>query len=75
VSSFTRWDSDAYRRRVGAQEADPRRHAIIAKQWECQISENRKRPDSPLGELTVGPWQHGTGNADRTNMNGLATAS
>jgi DNA-binding XRE family transcriptional regulator len=43
VSSFTKWDRDAYRRRVGAEEAARRRGAIMAEQWGYQLAEERKR--------------------------------
>src|ERR1700733_3926059 len=43
VSSFTKWDRDAYRRRVGEDEAARRRGAIMAEQWGYQLAEERKR--------------------------------
>jgi DNA-binding XRE family transcriptional regulator len=43
VSSFTKWDRDAYRRRVGEEEAARRRGAIMAEQWGYQLAEERKR--------------------------------
>ena len=43
MSSFTKWDRDAYRRRVGAEEAARRRGAIMAEQWGYQLAEERKR--------------------------------
>lgn len=43
MSSFTKWDRDAYRRRVGEGEAARRRRAIIAEQWGYQLAEERKR--------------------------------
>ena len=44
MSSFSKWDRDAYRSRVGAQEAARRRGAIMAEQWGYQLAEQRKRP-------------------------------
>jgi DNA-binding XRE family transcriptional regulator len=43
VSSFTKWDRDAYHRRVGAKEAARRRGTIMAEQWGYQLAEERKR--------------------------------
>jgi hypothetical protein len=43
VSSFTKWDRDAYRRRVGEEKAARRRGAIMAEQWGYQLAEERKR--------------------------------
>lgn len=43
MSSFSKWDRDAYRSRVGAQEAARRRGAIMAEQWGYQLAEQRKR--------------------------------
>ena len=33
MTSFSKWDRDAYRARVGEEEAARRRGAIMAKQW------------------------------------------
>jgi hypothetical protein len=33
VASFPKWDRDAYRARVGEEEAARRRGAIMAEQW------------------------------------------
>jgi DNA-binding XRE family transcriptional regulator len=43
VTSFSKWDRDAYRARVGEQEAARRRGAIMAEQWGYQLAEQRKR--------------------------------
>ena len=43
MSSFTKWDRDAYRRRVGEEEAARRRGAIMDEQWGYQLAEERKR--------------------------------
>ncbi|WP_157120918.1 hypothetical protein [Nocardia miyunensis] len=39
MSSFSKWDRDAYRKRVGADEAARRRGAIMAEQWGYQLAE------------------------------------
>jgi DNA-binding XRE family transcriptional regulator len=43
MKSFTKWDRDAYRRRVGDEEAARRRGAIMAEQWGHALAEERKR--------------------------------
>jgi hypothetical protein len=43
VTSFSKWDRDAYRARVGEDEAARRRGAIMAEQWGHQLAEQRKR--------------------------------
>lgn len=43
MSGFTKWDRDAYRRRIGEDEAARRRGAIMAGQWGYQLAEERKR--------------------------------
>jgi DNA-binding XRE family transcriptional regulator len=43
VTSFSKWDRDAYRARVGEEEAARRRGAIMAEQWGHQLAEQRKR--------------------------------
>lgn len=43
MSSFSKWDRDAYHRRVGEDEAARRRGAIMAAQWGYQLAEERKR--------------------------------
>ncbi|MFE3225900.1 helix-turn-helix transcriptional regulator [Nocardia sp. NPDC059228] len=43
MSSFSKWDKDAYRKRVGEDEAARRRGAIMAEQWGHQLAEERKR--------------------------------
>jgi DNA-binding XRE family transcriptional regulator len=43
VSSFTKWDREEYRRRVGEDEAARRRGAIMAEQWGHDLAEQRKR--------------------------------
>jgi len=43
VTSFSKWDRDAYRARVGEEEAARRRSAIMAEQWGSQLAEQRKR--------------------------------
>jgi hypothetical protein len=43
MSSFSKWDRDAYRARVGEDEAARRRGAIMAEQWGYQLAEQRKR--------------------------------
>jgi len=42
VSSFSKWDRDACRARVG-EEAARRRGALMAGQWGYQLAEQRKR--------------------------------
>jgi DNA-binding XRE family transcriptional regulator len=51
VSSFTKWDRDAYRRRVGEDEATRRRDAIMAEQWGYQLAQERKRLGFTQAEL------------------------
>ena len=43
MASFTKWDRDAYRSRVGEEEAARRRGAIMAEQWGFQLAEERNR--------------------------------
>lgn len=43
MSGFAKWDRDAYRRRVGEEEAARRRGAIMAEQWGYQLAEQRNR--------------------------------
>ena len=43
MTSFSKWDRDAYRARVGEGEAARRRGAIMAEQWGYQLAEQRKR--------------------------------
>lgn len=43
MTSFSKWDRDAYRARVGEHEAARRRGAIMAEQWGYQLAEQRKR--------------------------------
>ena len=43
MTSFSKWDRDAYRARVGEEEAARRRGAIMAEQWGYQLAEQRKR--------------------------------
>jgi DNA-binding XRE family transcriptional regulator len=43
VTSFSKWDRDAYRARVGEEEAARRPGAIMAGQWGYQLAEQRKR--------------------------------
>ena len=43
MSSFSKWDRDAYHARVGEEEAARRRGAIMAEQWGYQLAEQRKR--------------------------------
>ncbi|MFE1592693.1 helix-turn-helix transcriptional regulator [Nocardia sp. NPDC058705] len=43
MSGFKKWDRDAYRKRVGEDEAARRRGAIMAEQWGYQLAEERKR--------------------------------
>jgi DNA-binding XRE family transcriptional regulator len=43
MNSFSKWDRDAYRSRVGEEEAARRRGAIMAGQWGVQLAEQRKR--------------------------------
>jgi hypothetical protein len=38
MSGFSKWDRDAYRSRVGEEEAARRRGAIMAEQWGYQPS-------------------------------------
>jgi DNA-binding XRE family transcriptional regulator len=43
VTSLSTWDRDAYRARVGEEEAARRCGAIMAEQREYQLAEQRKR--------------------------------
>jgi DNA-binding XRE family transcriptional regulator len=43
MRSFSEWDRDAYRARVGEEEAARRRGAIMAGQLGHQLAEQRKR--------------------------------
>jgi transcriptional regulator with XRE-family HTH domain len=43
VTSFSKWDRDACRARVGEEEAARRPGAIMAGQWGYQLAEQRKR--------------------------------
>jgi DNA-binding XRE family transcriptional regulator len=43
MSTFSKWDRDAYRSRVGGEEAARRRGAIMAEQWGYQLAEQRRR--------------------------------
>jgi transcriptional regulator with XRE-family HTH domain len=43
MSSFSRWNRGAYRRRVGEDEAAGRRGAIMAERWGYQLAEERER--------------------------------
>jgi hypothetical protein len=43
VSSFTEWDRDACRRRVGEDEAARRRNAIMAEQWGYQLAQEQRQ--------------------------------
>ncbi|MBO0831302.1 MAG: XRE family transcriptional regulator [Actinobacteria bacterium] len=43
MSGFSKWDRDAYRSRVGEEEAARRRGAIMAEQWGYQLAEQRQR--------------------------------
>ena len=43
MTSFSKWDRDAYRARVGEEEAARRRGAIMAEQWGYQLAEQRRR--------------------------------
>ncbi|MFD4434288.1 helix-turn-helix transcriptional regulator [Nocardia sp. NPDC058497] len=43
MSSFKKWDRDAYRKRVSDDEAARRRGAIMAEQWGYQLAEERQR--------------------------------
>ena len=43
MTSFCKWDRDAYRARVGEDEASRRRGAIMAEQWGYQLAQQRKR--------------------------------
>lgn len=43
MSSFSKWDREGYRRRVGEEEAARRRRSIMAEQWGYQLAEERKR--------------------------------
>lgn len=45
MSTFTKWDRDGYRRRVGEEEAARRRRSIIAEQWGYQLAEERRQPE------------------------------
>jgi hypothetical protein len=50
VTGFSKWDRDAYRARVGEEEAARRRGAITVEQWGHQLAEQCKR----LGFTQVG---------------------
>ncbi len=39
MSSFSEWDREGYRRRVGEEEAARRRRSIMAEQWGYQLAE------------------------------------
>jgi hypothetical protein len=43
MSSYRKWDKDAYRKRVGDDEAARRRGAVMAEQWGYRLAEERKR--------------------------------
>ena len=43
MSSFSKWDRDAYWARVGEEESARRRSAIMAEQWGHQLAEQRRR--------------------------------
>jgi DNA-binding XRE family transcriptional regulator len=43
VTSFSKWNRDAYRARAGGEETARRRGAIMAEQWGDQLAEQRKR--------------------------------
>jgi len=43
MSSYSKWDRNAYRARVGEDESARRRGAIMAEQWGYQLAEERKR--------------------------------
>ena len=43
MSSYSKWDLDAYRTRVGEEESARRRAAIMAEQWGHQLAEQRRR--------------------------------
>ncbi|MFI5717800.1 helix-turn-helix domain-containing protein [Nocardia sp. NPDC051750] len=43
MSSFSKWDREGYRRRVGEEEAARRRRSIMAEQWGHRLAEERKR--------------------------------
>jgi hypothetical protein len=43
MSSYSKWDREGYRRRVGEEEAARRRRSIMAEQWGYQLAEERKR--------------------------------
>ncbi len=42
MSSFSKWDREGYRRRVGEEEAARRRRSIMA-EWGYQLAEERRR--------------------------------
>jgi len=42
MASFSKWDREAYRARVGENEAARRRGAIMAEQWRSQLAEQRR---------------------------------
>ena len=44
MTSFSKWDRDAYRARVGEEEAARRRGTIMAEQRAYQLARQRKRP-------------------------------
>ncbi|MGW1740580.1 hypothetical protein ACWCPQ_17420 [Nocardia sp. NPDC001965] len=58
MSSFSKWDREGYRRRVGEEEAARRRRSIMAEQWGYQLAEERKRlgfTQAGLAEIMGGP--------------------
>lgn len=52
MSSYTKWDRDAYVERVGGeQEAEQRRKALMARQSGQQLAEERKRQGLTQAQL------------------------
>ena len=59
MRSFSKWDREGYRRRVGEEEAARRRRIIMAEQPGDQFAEERERLNFPqmgsAGIMTAGP--------------------
>lgn len=52
MSSYSKWDRDAYIRRVGGQaEAERRRKDLMARQSGCRLAEERKRQGLTQAQL------------------------
>jgi hypothetical protein len=72
VTSFSKWDRDAYRARVGEEEAARRRGAIMAEQWGYQLAEQRRRlgfTQAGLAEIMGGDPRPGLPDRARRGLN------